>query len=94
MGVSADSAERQRAFRESLGVSMPLIADSDKAIATLYDAREFIGFIPARATYVIDTAGTIRAVGTHRLHVDRHSSEALTVVQELAAAAEAEEQQP
>ena len=73
---------------------MPLIADSDKAIATLYDAREFIGFIPARVTYVIDAAGIIRAVGTHRLHVDRHSSEALTVVQELAAAAEAEEQQP
>ena len=94
MGVSADSAERQRAFRESLGVSMPLIADTDKAIATLYDAREFIGFIPARVTYVIDAAGIVRSVGTHRLHVDRHSSEALTVVQELAAAAEAEEQQP
>ena len=94
MGVSADSAERQRAFRESLGVSMPLIADTDKAIATLYDAREFIGFIPARVTYVIDTAGIIRSVGTHRLHMDRHSSEALTVVQELAAAAESEEQQP
>ena len=73
---------------------MPLIADTDKAIATLYDAREFIGFIPARVTYVIDAAGIVRSVGTHRLHVDRHSSEALTVVQELAAAAEAEEQQP
>ena len=94
MGVSADSAERQRAFRESLGVSMPLIADTDKAIATLYDAKEFIGFIPARLTYVIDAAGLIRSVGTHRLHVGRHSSEALTVVQELAAAAEAEEQLP
>ena len=84
--MSADSAERQRAFRESLGVSMPLIADTDKAITTLYDAREFIGFIPARLTYVIDTAGIIRSVGTHRVHMDRHSSEALTVVQELAAA--------
>ena len=73
---------------------MPLIADTDKAIATLYDAREFIGFIPARLTYVIDTAGIIRSVGTHRLHVGRHSSEALTVVQELAAAADLEEQQP
>ena len=73
---------------------MPLIADTDKAIATLYGAREFIGFMPARVTYVIDAAGIIRSVGTHRLHMDRHSSEALTVVQELAAAAEAEEQQP
>ena len=69
---------------------MPLIADTDKAIATLYDAREFIGFIPARLTYVIDMHGIIRSVGTHRVHMDRHSSEALTVVQELAAAAATE----
>ena len=73
---------------------MPLIPDTDKAVATLYGAREFFGRLPARVTYVIDTAGTIRSVGTHRLHMDRHSSEALTVVQELAAAAESEEQQP
>ncbi len=71
---------------------MPLIADTDKAIATLYDAREFIGFIPARLTYVIDTAGIIRSVSTHRLQFERHSSDALAVVQELAAATEAEEQ--
>ena len=92
--MSADSAERHRAFRESLGVSMPLIADSDKAIATLYKPGSSLGFIPARVTYVIDAAGIIRSVGTHRLHMDRHSSDALAVVQELAAAAEAEEQLP
>lgn len=69
---------------------MPLIPDTDKAIATRYGAREFIRFIPARLTYVIDTAGIIRSVGTHRLHFERHSSEALTVVQELAAVAGAE----
>ncbi len=73
---------------------MPLIADTDKAIAALYDAKEFVGFIPARLTYVIDMDGIIRSVGTHRLHFDRHSSESLAVVQELAAAAEAEAQQP
>ncbi len=72
---------------------MPLIADTDKAITTLYDAREFIGFIPARLTYVIDAAGIIRSVGTHRVHMDRHSSEALEIVQELAAP-EAREVQP
>ena len=73
---------------------MPLIPDTDKAVATLYGAREFFGRLPARATYVIDTAGTIRAVSTHRLQIERHSSDALAVVQELAAAAEAEEQLP
>ena len=73
---------------------MPLIADTDKAIAALFAAKEFIGFIPARLTYVIDTAGIIRSVGTHRVHMERHSSEALAVVQELAAAAETQEQQP
>ena len=72
---------------------MPLIADTDKAIASLYDAKEFVGFIPARLTYVIDTAGIVRSVGTHRVHMDRHSSEALTVVQELAAATQPPEQQ-
>ena len=73
---------------------MPLIADTDKVIAALYEAKEFIGFIPARLTCVIDTAGIIRSVGTHRVHMDRHSSEALTAVQELASAAESEEQLP
>lgn len=72
---------------------MPLIPDTNKAIATLYGARELIGFIPARLTYVIDTDGIIRSVGAHRVHVDRHSSEALAVVQELAAAAETQAQQ-
>ena len=73
---------------------MPLIADTDKAIAALYDAKEFVGFIPARLTYVIDMHGIIRSVGTHRVHMEHHSSEALAVVQELAAAAETQEQQP
>ncbi len=73
---------------------MPLIPDTDKAIATLYGARQLFGRLAVRVTYVIDTAGIIRSVSTHRLHVGRHSSEALTVVQELAAAAGLEEQQP
>ncbi len=88
--MSADSAERQRAFREALGVSMPLIPDTDKAIATIYGAREFLGLLPARVTYVIDTAGIVRCCGTHRLRFDRHSSEALAVVQQLASATKSE----
>ncbi len=71
---------------------MPLIADTDKAITTLYGARQLFGRLAVRVTYVIDTAGIIRSVSTHRLQFERHSSDALAVVQELAAATEAEEQ--
>jgi peroxiredoxin len=46
-----------------------------------------LGFIPGRATFVIDGAGIVRYVFVSQIRVEAHSREALSVVRELGRAA-------
>jgi peroxiredoxin Q/BCP len=88
LGVSPDSAESHRRFRDKYKLNFPLLADTDKAVAKRYGAygdkvlygRKLKGMI--RSTFVIDAEGVVRKVFP-RVRVDGHDEQVLAALQEL-----------
>jgi thioredoxin-dependent peroxiredoxin len=68
VGVSADSVESHRKFREKYGLKFDLIADTDKEILQAYNAwgeknmygKKYMGVL--RTTYIIDENGIIEEI--------------------------------
>ncbi|MEX0799754.1 MAG: peroxiredoxin [Dehalococcoidia bacterium] len=83
VGVSADSAESHQEFRQKHELPFPLIPDPDKRVIKLYDADGLFGLMTARATYVIDKAGVIRAALRHDFVVSRHLPEVLDALRAI-----------
>ena len=69
VGISDQDLDSHAAFVAKHGLNVPLLADVDGAVATLYGARApVIG--TKRAVVVIDGEGTVRARHDHRLGLD------------------------
>ena len=83
VGVSADGVDAQAGFKAEHGLGFPLVADADKRVTKLYEAMGVFGIIRARATYVIDSAGVIRAAFRHDLAIDRHLDDVLVALREI-----------
>jgi peroxiredoxin Q/BCP len=83
VGVSTDSAEQHKAFRERHGLPFPLIPDPDKRVVRAYDADGLFGITTARVTYVIDKQGVIRAALRHDFAVGRHLPEVMDALREI-----------
>jgi peroxiredoxin Q/BCP len=68
LGVSPDSVESHRSFREKHGLNFPLLADEDHAVSEAYGVwkersmygRKFMGI--ERSTFLIDEDGTVAEV--------------------------------
>lgn len=78
VGVSADSVESHRAFKEKYGLNFPLLADTDHRVAEAYGVwkeksmfgRTFWGI--RRSTFIIDEEGRI-AAAWRRVKPKRHA---------------------
>lgn len=68
LGVSTDNVRSHKKFQQKFGLTFPLLADAEHAVADQYGVwqqrkfmgREYMGI--ARTTFVIDKDGTIKAV--------------------------------
>lgn len=62
-GISVDSPFAQEAFAKSAGITMPLLSDFNKEVATAYDVlfEDLIGLkgVAKRSAFVIDENGVI-----------------------------------
>lgn len=65
LGISVNGAEANRTFAEKLGLTFPLLCDTDKAVSREYGVLSFLR-LPRRTTFVVDASGIIR-------HIDRGS---------------------
>jgi len=83
VGVSTDSTESHRSFREQHELPFPLVSDPNKRIVRLYDADGLLGFMTARVTYVIDKQCVIRAALRHDFAVGRHLPEVLDALRAI-----------
>ena len=69
VGISAQSVGSHERFRDHHGLTVPLLADEDKAVAKSYGVvAPAIG--TRRATFVIDEDGTVRYRHVHTLGLD------------------------
>jgi peroxiredoxin Q/BCP len=79
VGISAQDLDSHEAFATKHALNVPLLADVDKHVSTLYDA-----FSPRlgvkRAVIVIDEEGIVRHRHDHRLGLDYQSVDELKSV--------------
>lgn len=85
VGVSSDSRESHQAFAGAQRLPFLLLADADGALRKAFGVPKTLGFLPGRVTYVIDKEGVVRHIFSAQFSADRHVSEALAVVRQLAA---------
>lgn len=70
IGVSPDDAASHHRFKAKYALPFPLAADTDHALARLFDAhREFPLPGARRVTYVIERGGVIRGAFHHELAI-------------------------
>lgn len=58
LGISSDSVESHKSFAERHELPFTLLSDSEKSVATAYDALGFLG-MSQRAYVLIDEQGTV-----------------------------------
>ena len=72
-GVSPQTPESHRRFREKYHLPFTLLADVDKFVVRMYDVLGPLGFGVRRATYLIDQARYIRAAVLADFRIGQHS---------------------
>ena len=88
IGVSPDSIDSHKKFRDKFKLSFDLLADPDKKVAKAFGAfgekslygRKFMGII--RSTFLIDKKGNI-ARSWEKVKVDGHCDAVLEAIKEL-----------
>jgi thioredoxin-dependent peroxiredoxin len=86
LGISADSAEKHRKFREKYGLKLTLLTDADHAVGEAFGAwgektmygKKTVGVI--RSTFLIGADGTIERAWYH-VKADGHAAKVLEQVQ-------------
>ncbi|HEX3597054.1 MAG TPA: peroxiredoxin [Polyangiaceae bacterium] len=72
IGVSGDDQSSHSRFAETHRVPYPLLSDPDKNIQKAYEARQLLGLLAKRVTYVIGRDKKIRGVFHHELSAQKH----------------------
>lgn len=72
VGVSPQSPESHRAFREEHKLPFTLLSDVDKFVIRMYDVQGRFGLGVRRATYLVDQARYIRDAVLADFRIGRH----------------------
>ncbi|MFC3958787.1 peroxiredoxin [Halovivax cerinus] len=86
VGVSTDSVEEIRAFRDRQNLPFPLVSDEDGAVARAYESFDVVEVdgetheIARRNTYVIDESGVIEAV-YEDVSPENHATEMIAAIE-------------
>jgi peroxiredoxin Q/BCP len=71
-GISPNSPERHRAFRQRYNLSFTLLSDTQKTVIEMYAVNGPLGFGVRRAPYLIDPARNIRGTLLADFRISRH----------------------
>ncbi|CAG8535803.1 9220_t:CDS:2 [Ambispora gerdemannii] len=82
IGVSSDSAESHKKFTSSQKLQFPLLADVNNEAKKAFEVPKTLGFIPGRATYLIDREGIVREVFNSATDFAGHAKRAVEFVQQ------------
>jgi peroxiredoxin Q/BCP len=72
VGVSGDDPESHARFAKKHHVPYTLLSDPEKSIQKAFEARQLLGMLAKRVTYVIGQDKKIRAVFHHELSAQKH----------------------
>jgi peroxiredoxin Q/BCP len=83
IGISTDSAAAHEKFSQRHGLPFLLLSDPGGKVRKQFKVPSTLGFLPGRATYVIDKQGVIRLLFSSQLKAMQHVEEALAVLRNL-----------
>jgi peroxiredoxin Q/BCP len=72
VGVSPQSPETHRKFREKYQLPFTLLSDTEKVVIKMYDVVGPLGFGVRRVTYLIDQARKIRSAVLADFRISQH----------------------
>lgn len=81
IGVSSDSAEAHKKFKENHKLQFTLVSDQGKEIRKLYDVKGSI--LPPRTTFVISREGKIVHVYNSQMNAKHHVDEAIAALKRI-----------
>ncbi len=81
IGISSDSSESHKKFKEHHQLQFTLVSDGDKEIRRKYDVKGSI--LPPRTTFVISRDGKIAHVYNSQMNAKHHVEEALNALKKL-----------
>jgi peroxiredoxin Q/BCP len=80
IGISGDSDQSHRGFRDAHHLPFPLICDADGSLRAAFGVTRTLGLIPGRVTYVIDASGIVRLIFKAQFASRQHVRQALDAV--------------
>jgi len=81
VGISADAVEKQREFATRHSFGYPLLSDPDRRVAAAFGVKRPVPLLPnRRATFVIDTDGTVLEVVKSEIDMNKHADQALAAL--------------
>jgi peroxiredoxin Q/BCP len=83
IGISSDSTDSHAAFGKKHGLPMTLLSDPNGEVRKRYGVRSTLGFIPGRATFVVDKNGVVQNAFSSQLRLGKHVEDALAVVKRI-----------
>jgi peroxiredoxin Q/BCP len=83
LGVSGDSEDSHRRFKQKNNLGFPLISDATGHVRELYDVKSSLKLIRPRITYVIDKQGVIRSAFRHDIAIAKHLSDTLDALEAI-----------
>lgn len=75
LGVSSDSVDSHKKFKENRNLQFTLLSDENKEIRRKYGATAMV--LPPRITFIIDQNGIIKEVYNSQLNASNHAKVAL-----------------
>jgi peroxiredoxin Q/BCP len=82
IGVSSDSVESHKAFKQEHVLPFTLVSDQKHEIRRMYGVEGHF-FIPPRVTFVIDKQGVIRDIFSSQLNMSKHIENSLRVLEQI-----------
>lgn len=87
IGISSDSIKSHQRFKQQHGLPFILLSDRRKRVRRQFGIPgTFLGLIPGRVTFVVDTDGVIRHIFNSQIQAERHVEEALRVIRSMQSA--------
>jgi len=81
-GVSFDSVETQKKFREEHKLPFEILSDKDKSFTKAFDAVGIGGMVPQRKTFIVDPKGKIAKI-IDSVDVEDHDGQVKQALEEL-----------
>ena len=89
LGISSDSASSHRDFAAACDLPFPLLSDEGGRVRTSFGVAATLGFLPGRATFVMDRDGVVIHAFSSKSQIRRHVEEALEALKWSSGGAEA-----